>query len=129
MGRKPVNHPWVILTKRHDGDVRSPTDKQLADALLEIYTDNGHGHRDADHEEHGSAMLSVGSDDGPMYILEILCGGTVNFEEWADQDCEMELAPPKQMTSVPKELALELWVNLAHGKVARVRNQSWAVSE
>ena len=117
-----MNQPWVILTKRHGGDIRAPTEKQLADALQEIYAD-AIAHQPI---EYGSAVLSVGSDDGPMYVLEIVSDGDVHYEEWKDQDCEIELSPQRKMGGISREQALQLWKWLAHGQVAKVRSQPWS---
>ncbi len=105
--------------------MKAPTEKQLVSALHEVYVENalaGHG---GDASDHGSAVLRFGYDDGLMYVLEVMCGGTVTFEEWGDQDCEIELAAPRSMTLVPKELALQLWQWLAHRQVAKIRSQPW----
>lgn len=125
IGRETVNQAWLVLTKRYGGDVRSPTEKQLASALHEVYVEEVAERNGNDASDHGSAVLRFGYDDGLMYVLEVMCGGTVTFEEWADQDCEIELAPPRHMTAVPKEQALQLWQWLAHRQVAKIRSQPW----
>lgn len=120
-----MKQAWFILTKRYGGDVRAPTEKQLTDALNEVYMDSGHPNAHAADIENGSAILRFGYDDGLMYVMEIMCDGTVTFEEWSDQDAEIELAPPKKMVAVPKAQALELWSWLAHRQVSKIRNQAW----
>jgi hypothetical protein len=122
-----MKQAWVILTKRCGTDVRAPTEKQLADALNELYVDHTHGATSDGDDEHESASLRFGYDDGLMYVVEIMSSGTVTFEEWADQDFEVELAPPKRMLSVPKAQALELWLWLWHRQVSKIRSQPWTV--
>lgn len=120
-----MKQAWFILTKRYGGDIRAPSEKQLMDALNEVYVDNNHAKTHADETENGSVTLRFGYDDGLMYVMEIMCDGTITFEEWSDQDAEIELAPPKKMVAVPKAQAQELWTWLAHRQVSKIRNQPW----
>ena len=73
----------------------------------------------------GSPGSGLGHDDGPMYVLEISRLREVTLEEWADQDFEQELVPPRKMHKVPKDQALRLWSWLAEGQIGRVRSQPW----
>ena len=125
-----MKQAWIILTKRCGADVRSPTEKQLADALNELYVEHVHGlsgHESAqeDEDDHESASLRFGYDDGLMYVIEVMSSGTVTFEEWSDQDFEIELAAPRRMLAVTKAQALELWLWLLHRQVAKIRSQPW----
>lgn len=120
-----MRQAWIVLTKRCGEEVRSPTEKQLADALNEIYVEHAHTIDPDSDDEHESASLRFGYDDGLMYVAEVMSSGTVTFEEWSDQDFEMELTPPKRMLSVPKAQAMELWLWLLHRQVAKIRSQPW----
>ncbi len=120
-----MRQAWTILTKRCGEEVRSPTEKQLADALNEIYVEHAHGTNTDLDDEHESASLRFGYDDGLMYVAEVMSSGTVTFEEWSDQDFEMELTPPKRMLAVSKAQAMELWLWLLHRQVAKIRSQPW----
>lgn len=124
-----MDEPWVILTRRYGGEVRNPTAEELARAIEELYVENLPGMTEVDYEEHGAASLRYGFDDGPMYVLEVSRGGVVALEEWADQDYQTPLSPPRLMASVPPARALELWRWLAKGAIDRVRCQHWSVSE
>jgi hypothetical protein len=110
---------WVILTKRYGEMVREPTRAQLTDALRELFDPS------VDDEEHGAASLGYGNDDGPMFEIEFTCGRIARFEEWADQDYERELAPPRETTVHGEPEALRLWTLLASGDVQAVRNWPW----
>jgi hypothetical protein len=120
-----MSDPWVILTRRYGDDIRSPSAAQLAEAVAELYQEALPGMTEGDYAEHGAASLRYGYDDGPMYVLEVSRLGDVRLEEWADQDFEQELAPPRTMHEVPEEQALQLWSWLAEGQTNRVRSQPW----
>lgn len=120
-----MSEPWVILTRRYGGDTRSPTVAQLAEAVAELYHETLPGMTDVDYAEHGAASLRYGYDDGPMYVLEINRLREARLEEWADQDFEQELAPPRTMHGVPEDQSLQLWSWLAEGKIEQVRSQPW----
>ena len=92
-----MNQPWCILTRRHGEDVRSPSDAELAQAIAELYHETLDGMTDGDYAEHGDASLRFGYDDGPMYVLTANRLREVTFEEWADQDYEQELVPPRRL--------------------------------
>ena len=120
-----MSQPWVILTRRYGGDSRGPTVAQLAEAVAELYHETLPGMTEGDYAEHGSAWLRYGNDDGPMYVLEVNRLREVALEQWADQDDEQELAPPRTMYQVPEDQALRLWCWLAEGQIDRVRSQPW----
>ena len=116
---------WVILVSRYGRDTNAPSHEMLASAIRELYFEDLPTMTEGDYEEHGSASLRVGSDEGPMYVLEVTRSGTVRFEEWADQDFETPRSPPRVMVSVPRAHALQLWASLSDGRVGEVRNQAW----
>lgn len=120
-----MNEPWVILTRRYGTDTRSPTVDQRAEAVAELYHKTLPGMTEGDYAEHGAASLRCGHDDGPMYVLEVSRLHEVTLEEWADQDYEEELAPPRRMREVPEDQAVRLLNWLAAGEIARVQSQPW----
>jgi hypothetical protein len=120
-----MSQSWVILTRRYGGDIRGPTAVRLAEAIAQLYHETLPGMTEGDYAEHGAAALRYGHDDGPMYVQEANRLGDVRFEEWADQDFEQELAPPRTMREVPEVEALRLFCWLADGQIHRVRSQSW----
>jgi len=120
-----MSQPWVILARRYGGDTRSPTVAQLAEAIAELYHETLPGMTEGDYAEHGAASLRYGYDDGPMYVLEVNRLREVTLEEWADQDYEQELGPPRRMREVSEGQALQLWSWLAEGQIDRVRLQPW----
>lgn len=123
-----MSGPWVILSPRYGGDVRDPTADDLARAIRELYVEDLPGMMEGDYEEHGAASLRYGFDEGPMYLLDVTRGGTVTFEEWADQDYDVPIAPPRVLTSVPSQAALKLWTLLAAGDIEQVRRHPWSIS-
>ena len=113
---------WLILSKRYGGDRRSPTANELSNAVHELFHESIHGMMESDYEEHGSASLRYGWDQGPMYVLDISRNGTVTFEQWADQDYEQELSPGQSMR-VSEQRALELLSLLASGQLDQLRTE------
>lgn len=111
--------PWVILTTRYGTDVGSPTEAQFIAALRELFDPR------VDDEEHGDAWLRYGSDDGPMFVLTFTAAHTARFEEWADQDFEVELAPARESAPISDADALNLWMRLSAGDVQGVRDWRW----
>ena len=112
---------WVILECRYGTSVRNPTAPELAAAIAELYHEDLPGMTQADYEEHGAASLRYGFDDGPMFVISVTRGGVVTFEEWADQDYEQELHPPRVSKSFSEQQALELWKCLGRGEIDVVR--------
>jgi hypothetical protein len=125
MGEILMSRPSVILTRRYGSDTRSPTAAHLAEAIAELYHETLPGMTEGDYAEHGAACLRYGYDDGPMYTLEISRLREAHFEEWADQDYEQELCPPRTMHDVSGEHALRIWSWLAEGQIDHLRSQAW----
>jgi len=119
MASDAMSQGWVILTTRYGTDVRSPTESQFIAALRELFDPR------VDDEEHGDAWLRYGNDDGPMFVLTFTCGHTARFEEWADQDFEVELAPPRESAPISDSEALNLWMRLSAGDLQAVRDWRW----
>lgn len=82
-------------------DVREPTDAQLRAALEDVF--------EADDDEHPNSSLRLGSDDGPMFVVDVYGAKRIVFEQWADADFEDELGPSVTLSGVKLEAALALW--------------------
>jgi hypothetical protein len=120
-----MSQPWVIVDRRYGDGSRSPTVAQLREAITELYHETLPSMTEGDYAEHGAASLRYGYDEGPMYVVEINRLREVTLEQWADQDYEQELAPPRSMSGVPEDHALRLWSWLAEGKIEQVQSQPW----
>lgn len=116
-----MSKPWCYLLYRFGEETGAPTRDDIAKAVKELYEEDLPGMTEGGYDEHGSASLRYGYDEGPMYLLEITRHGTARWEEWADQDYEKELCPMKEVKSLPREKALLLWELLAEGKTDLVR--------
>ncbi len=114
-----MTHAWFRLTDLSGTDIDNPTAQQLAAALDAVYAIT-----DA-QSTLGSVVFKFGYDDGLMYELEIMSGGAVKFEEWSDQDYELELAEPRAMVNVDQEDARQLWDWLAQRQVSKIRKAPW----
>lgn len=120
-----MSEAWVILRERYGDETSAPTQGQLTRAVAELYHETLSGMLEGDYEEHGTAALRYGFDDGPMYVLEINRRGECRFEEWADQDFEQELAAPRFLHNVSEGQALRLWRWLARGEIDQLRSGPW----
>ena len=116
---------FLILTRRYGGDTRDPSNENLANAIRELFVEDLPGMIEDDYAEHGAASLRYGWDEGPMFVVRVDRRGTVTFEEWADQDYEHELAPPRTLRVRFQGEALQLWALLASGDVNDVRHFGW----
>lgn len=116
-----MGNPWCYLLRRYGEETGAPTREEISAAVKELYEENLPGMTEGDHEEHGAASLRYGYDEGPMYVLEIIRHGTARWEEWADQDCEVELCPMKEVKSLAQEKAVLLLVQLSTGTTEIVR--------
>ena len=104
-----IEKPWCYLLSRYGDDIRGPTPKIIKTSVRELYKENLRGMTEADYEEHASAALRCGYDDGPMFVLEVFRhGGLARWEEWADQDFRTELCPVIELPSVPRAQATSL---------------------
>lgn len=117
-----MSNPWCHLLHRYGENTAMPTRDDLRAVVRELYEENLPGMTEADHEEHGTASLRYGYDEGPMYVLEISRHGNARWEEWADPDYEVELCPVKEAKLLPQEKALLLWEQLSEGKIELVRS-------
>jgi hypothetical protein len=108
-----VSNQWCILTTRMGAHVREPTDAQLRAALEDVFASHD--------DEHPNAALRLGSDDGPMFVVDVYGAQRVVFEQWADADFEDELAPPAILSDVKLEAAMELWRALRNRDVSAVK--------
>ncbi len=116
-----MSNPWCYLLFRYGEERGAPTSGEVAAAVKELYEERLPGMTEGDYEEHGAASLRYGYDEGPMYVLEITRHGTARWEEWADQDYEIELCPMIEVKSLPREKAVLLWEQLAAGETDLVQ--------
>ena len=108
---------WWVLTRRWGGDMRSPTDAQLQSALDELFSSKD--------PEHPNTWLRFGRDEGPLFVLDVYEDGSIHFEEWADAECEQEIAPTRRLAGASLPVALGLWQALRRGDVSAVRAAAW----
>jgi hypothetical protein len=113
--------PWVILERRFGDSIHNPSMAELSASIRELYHENLPGLTAGDNEEHGSASLRYGYDDGPMFVIAVTRSGVVTFEEWSDQDYGQEVRPPLSRESVPEHQALDLFKRLARGEINVLR--------
>lgn len=116
-----MTQAWFKMTDLSGREIDNPSANQRAAAIAAVYASG----RDADGL--GSVVFKFGYDDGLLYELEIMSGGAVKFEEWSDQDYELELAEPRAMVGVPQEHALQLWECLAQRQVSKLRKEAWEI--
>lgn len=112
---------WCYLLHRYGEETGTPTPDEIAIAVKKLYEENLPGMTEGDYDEHGDASLRFGHDDGPMYVLTPTRHGNARWEEWADQDYEVELCPMKEAGMLSQEKGILLWEQLAAGKIDIVR--------
>lgn len=115
-----MSEPWFILTKRFGADISDPTLNDLQTAVHEIVDPNY-----AEDHEHTSTFVRYGYDDGPMYVLTYATDRRLSFEQWKDQDFEVEAAPTGYISDVPPHRVVMLMQELREGAVDRVKQMEW----
>jgi hypothetical protein len=116
-----MTQAWFKMTDLSGVEVENPSAKQRASAIAAVYASG----RDA--QGLGSVVFKFGYDDGLLYELEVMSGGAVKFEEWSDEDYELELAEPRAMVGVTQEHAQQLWEYLAQRQVSKLRREAWEI--
>lgn len=111
---------WCILTTRMGADVREPTDAQLRATLEDVFA--------SDDDEHPNAWLRLGSDDGPMFVLDVYGSKQIVFEQWADTEFDNQLVSPTTLSDVQLEVAMGLWRALRNRDIDAVRHRTSAES-
>ncbi len=112
-----MSDQWCILTTRMGADIDDPTETDLRHALEDVFS--------AHDDEHPNAWLRLGSDDGPMFVLDVYGSRRIEFEQWADADFDVALAPKNTLGDVRLEVAIQLWQALRRGDVEAVRGAAW----
>lgn len=117
-----MSSPWCYLVSRYGDETGPlPTSDEIWAVVNELYSENLPGMTEGDYDEHGVASLRYGYDEGPMCVLEITRHGTARWEEWADQDYEVELCPVRVAKSLPEATAFFLCEQMAAGELDDVR--------
>jgi hypothetical protein len=111
---------WAILTFRYGRDVRNPTPYDIAEAVAELSNESISGMHEGDYTEHPNAWLRLGSDDGPVYLVDAYRNGQVILSKYADQD-DIDAASEVRLADVPKEKLLAMWTCLARNDLAGFR--------
>ncbi|MEN9867489.1 MAG: hypothetical protein RL748_3079 [Pseudomonadota bacterium] len=116
-----MTQAWFRLTDLSGRDIDNPSSEQRAAAIAAVY--------DTAKPETGlgSVVFKFGYDDGLLYELEVMSGGAVKFEEWSDEDYEVELTEPRAMLDVPQQQALQMWDWLAQRQISKIRKEAWEV--
>lgn len=87
LGDDGMSNQWCVLTTRMGADIREPTDAHLHAALEDVFA--------SDDAEHPNSCLRIGSDEGPMFVLDVYSAGRIVFKQWADVDFNEELNRPR----------------------------------
>ena len=103
-----------------------PTEKQLVDALADVYDEKWLDTIDTlFHETMPDMELSCGIKNGPEYRMSIVEGsqyGLISYSKYADWNDEESLWCYQQ-DEVPYEVALEWWLMLARGQYNLLEEQ------
>jgi hypothetical protein len=123
-----MSEPWIVLTNRFGEDIENPSSAQLSEAVAELYHEAKPGTSEASNQEHGSAWVRYGFDDGPMFVLDLSRRRSMRLEEWADQDFDQELAPPRTLLDVAEPVAIQALEWLVMGDFDQLRSLPWRAS-
>ena|SRR5579885_1296580 len=111
---------WVVLTERYGEDIRHPSDRELAQAIDELFSEDSKGMTEGGCAEHPNACLRYGSDDGPVFVVEVNRNKAVTLAKYADQD---DIDPLVEATfNMDKGTILSLWRHLAKGEIEETRS-------
>jgi hypothetical protein len=61
-----MSNPWCFLLRRYGQETGAPTRDEISEAINELYEEDLPDMTERDYEEHGSASLRYGYDEGPM---------------------------------------------------------------
>lgn len=111
---------WVILTKRYGEDVRQPSGEDLAQAIDELFVEEGEGMTEADYADHPNAYLRYGFDEGPVFVAEANRNKSATLSKYADQD-DID-AMVEATFNMDRDTILSLWRRLALGRVEEIRS-------
>ncbi|PXX33714.1 hypothetical protein [Undibacterium pigrum] len=97
-------HDWIHLTGRWGMDTKNPARADLKKALSELFDS-------PEDDEHPDAWLTCGSENGPLYTVNIFSSGYAIFTVYDDADMRTELQR-KEISNINHESGLLLWENL-----------------
>ncbi|SFQ53452.1 hypothetical protein SAMN05216567_118157 [Variovorax sp. OK605] len=123
-----MSESFLILNRRFGGDIRDPSDRDLEDALRQVFIEDHPQLTEADYEEHRGAFLRFGSDEGPMFVVYVYRRGDVVLEQWADADYEDELVAALHLHRVTFDDALRLWKLARDKNISGLRQEPWVQS-
>jgi hypothetical protein len=110
---------WVVLHKRYGEDIRHPSDRELTQAVDELFDERIEGMTEADYLDHPNAWLRYGFDDGPEFVAEASRNQTATLAKYADQD---DVDPVAEATfNMDRNKIVSLWRLLAEGKIEEIR--------
>ncbi|WP_148415331.1 hypothetical protein [Noviherbaspirillum massiliense] len=99
-------HEWTTLTTRYGVTTQIVDSTTLRNALTELFTSP----RD---DEHPDCWIECGSQDGPLYTLNIFQSWYGIYTKYSDVDMTEELET-KELKAPTVEAALRLWEALIH---------------
>ena len=117
----------VDLNTRYGGGGRNPSEKDMAEAIREVFHEDHPSLVEGDYAEHPSSWLSLGfqaGDKWTVHVLDLYRSGRLIFSKFDDQD-DAEPAFERTMTGVAEPEALRLWSLLASGNIEALVREDW----
>lgn len=112
--KKISMHEWINLTKHLGESLDSPTDNDLKQALTDLFESNDN--------EHPNSWIECGSEEGPLYSLDIYSSGYAIYTKYNNADMDDELEN-RRIENVDVHLGLNLWKSLINGKLDDIVNR------
>jgi hypothetical protein len=94
-------HEWVILTSRMGEGFKHPDVSTMQNVLTELFSSK----RD---DEHPDCWLQCGSQEGPLYSINVFQSGFAIYTKYSDVDMSEELES-REIKAPDVNAALRLW--------------------
>lgn len=111
---------WCNLNTRYGGGSDNPCHDDLVNAARELYDENITGMHEGDYAEHPNAWLTLGYDNGPMYVIDAYRKGMVILSKFNDQDDDEPVAESRE-EKVSEDTLVEVWTWLLERDIERIR--------
>lgn len=117
----------VGLYTRFGGGGSNPSEREMRDAIREIFHEDHPSLVEGDYAEHPSSWLTFEVQNGDkwtVHTLDLYRNGSLIFSKYDDQD---DATPQfeRTKTNVSEQEALRLWLLLASGNFVALEGEHW----
>jgi hypothetical protein len=104
-------HEWVTLTTRMGESIANPSQRQLRQALEDLFS--------SEDEEHPDCWIECGTQAGPLHSYSFFSSGRGVYTKYSDVDMDEELESKECVVNDP-ETALWQWEHLIIGEFEKL---------